>query len=83
MNKIFLIMLTIPVLAACSMTPKPTLDETLAGKNKTEQHAILQQECVKMAQDKRPSYIRHHYYISAEQRQRNLDVCNKMAEEMK
>lgn len=82
MNKYLLLLMIMPVLASCSIAPKPTLDETLNGKSKVEQHAILQQECLKMAQEKRSSYSRH-YYVSLEQRQRKIDVCNKMSEEMK
>lgn len=57
-------------LAACT-TVQPSLDKQLAGKSKSEQHAILKSECRREAR-----WLNRHDL-------RMLEICDKMAAEMK
>lgn len=57
-------------LTAC--TSEAPLDARLAGKSKSEQHAILKSEC-----------LREGSWKNRRHNQRMADICNKMAAEMK
>ncbi|MBI3440405.1 MAG: hypothetical protein HY052_01135 [Proteobacteria bacterium] len=83
-KNVSMILALVFLLSGCATPPQPdlTLDQRLAGKNKSEQRAILKDLCLQEVQRRPFDLLTGHFYKERPDVPLLEQVCNKMAQEM-